>query len=165
MILMNKNSECYFCEIYSLYKKKDYILFENEGAFSFLSYKPSNFGHSMIVVKKHITSLPKLLSPDLNHLFGALEGTYDIIKEIFISNPGKIMNFYHSLVNNPPEPISKEYAIVQIEKGIPEDEPQGFNWGMNYGYHAGQRVSHLHLHLFPRLKGLGIATAMQKHLY
>jgi hypothetical protein len=118
----------------------------------------------MIVVKNHITSLYDLQSPDVNLFLGALEGTYEILKNIIISNPDKIMDFYQSLVNNPPEPISKDYANVQIQKGIPQEEPKGFNWGMNYGFHAGQRVSHLHLHIFPRLKGLGIATAMQKHL-
>jgi diadenosine tetraphosphate (Ap4A) HIT family hydrolase len=36
---------------------------------------------------------------------------------------------------------------------------------MNCGYAAGQRIAHLHMHVFPRREaGLGVVTAMRHHL-
>jgi len=32
-------------------------------------------------------------------------------------------------------------------------EPDGYNVGVNVGYHAGQTIMHLHVHLIPRYKG------------
>jgi diadenosine tetraphosphate (Ap4A) HIT family hydrolase len=32
-------------------------------------------------------------------------------------------------------------------------EPDGYNVGVNVGYHAGQTIMHLHVHLIPRYRG------------
>lgn len=32
-------------------------------------------------------------------------------------------------------------------------EPEGYNIGVNDGYHAGQTVMHLHVHVIPRYRG------------
>jgi diadenosine tetraphosphate (Ap4A) HIT family hydrolase len=32
-------------------------------------------------------------------------------------------------------------------------EPDGYNVGVNVGYHAGQTIMHLHIHLIPRYRG------------
>ena len=164
MELTPQQSNCLFCKSYSVYKKKGTIIYENQDAYAFLNYKPSNFGHSMIVVKPHITSLRDLQYPVLNQFFEAIENTYEQLVKIITNNPQSIMDYYNLLITEPPEPESIECARLQIKNGIPSSPPKGFNWGMNYGYQAGQRVSHLHIHLFPRYKGLGIATAMRKHL-
>ena len=82
MIIDNQDSNCVFCTSYALYKTQNKIIYENEGAYAFLSYKPSNFGHSMIVVKPHIISLRDLQSPTVNLFFNAIENTYCALKKI-----------------------------------------------------------------------------------
>jgi diadenosine tetraphosphate (Ap4A) HIT family hydrolase len=32
-------------------------------------------------------------------------------------------------------------------------QPIGFNYGINEGSHAGQRIDHLHFHILPRFEG------------
>jgi diadenosine tetraphosphate (Ap4A) HIT family hydrolase len=55
-------------------------------------------------------------------------------------------------------PVMLSHAHVSVM-------PTSYNLGMNCGYHAGQRIAHLHMHVFPRrTAGLGVVTAMRRHL-
>ena len=51
--------ECLFCNSFKKNKDQDLIIFENVNAYSILNYKPSVYGHSLIIPKQHITNLKK----------------------------------------------------------------------------------------------------------
>jgi diadenosine tetraphosphate (Ap4A) HIT family hydrolase len=157
--------ECLFCDSYIKNKRQDLIIFENTNAYSILNYKPSVPGHSLVIPKKHVTNLKNLTGNILEDLIQAIPETFGKLLEIFDFRPELISDYYKSLIYEPPEPESKEFAQFMLEHPFLYNRPISYNWGMNYGYNAGQREKHLHIHLFPRSEsGLGIATAMRKLL-
>jgi diadenosine tetraphosphate (Ap4A) HIT family hydrolase len=159
------NHECLFCSSFQENRVKNLILFENTHAYSVFNYKPSVPGHSLIIPKRHIINLKKLKGEILDNFFQAIPLTFDRILELYEQQPEKISVYYKSLVASPPEPKSKEFALKMLQHPHLSLKPNSYNWGMNVGYKAGQREKHIHIHLFPRREnGLGIATAMRKHL-
>ena len=157
--------ECLFCDSYIKNKRQGLIIFENMNAYSILNYKPSVPGHSLVIPKLHVTNLKNLTGNTLEDLIQAIPETFDKLLAIFDSKPELIPEYYKSLINEPPEPESKEFAQLMLEHPFLYNRPISYNWGMNYGHEAGQREGQLHIHLFPRGKrGLGIATAMRKFL-
>jgi len=52
------------------------------------------------------------------------------------------------------EEIKAIYSLLHEVKELLDGqyEPQGYNVGVNVGYHAGQTIMHLHVHLIPRYK-------------
>lgn len=161
--MFESQQECIFCSSYSGDKKE--IIWENKGAFSVLNYKPSIPGHTLIVTKQHITDLNKITGSVLEEFIHAVPQTFEAIQRIYEKKPEIISEFYQELINNPPEAKSSFLAKQMLNHPHLLVKPVAYNWGMNYGYEAGQRAIHLHIHLFPRREiGLGIATAMRKHL-
>jgi diadenosine tetraphosphate (Ap4A) HIT family hydrolase len=161
MIEIQEN--CIFCNSYNEDKKK--IIWENQEAFSVLNNKPSIPGHALIVTKQHITDLNEISGSMLEGFIHAIPQTFKSIQEIYETNPEKIVDFYKDLIINPPEDKSGFFAVQMLNHPHLLVKPIAYNWGMNYGYEAGQRAIHLHIHLFPRREmGLGLATAMRKHL-
>ncbi|MHA2308043.1 MAG: HIT family protein, partial [Candidatus Heimdallarchaeaceae archaeon] len=156
---------CIFCKSYKEYKKRKLIIYENKEAFSVLNYKPSIPGHALIATRLHITDLNKIHGSTLEDLIHAVPQTFAVIQEIYEKESELIVDFYKELIRKPPEIISSSYAKQMLDHPHLSIKPIAYNWGMNYGYEAGQRAIHLHIHLFPRReRGLGIATAMRKHL-
>ena len=53
------------------------------------------------------------------------------------------------------EEIKAIYSLLHEVKEMMDIqyEPQGYNIGINDGYHAGQTVMHLHVHVIPRYRG------------
>lgn len=53
------------------------------------------------------------------------------------------------------EEIKAIYSLLHEVKEMLDIqyEPQGYNTGINDGYHAGQTVMHLHVHVIPRYRG------------
>lgn len=53
------------------------------------------------------------------------------------------------------EEIKAIYSLLHEVKEMLDIqyEPQGYNIGVNDGYHAGQTVMHLHVHVIPRYRG------------
>jgi diadenosine tetraphosphate (Ap4A) HIT family hydrolase len=54
--------------------------------------------------------------------------------------------------------IKEQYAYLLVLNKVKEIvtkrfQPDGFNIGINIGEHAGQTISHVHIHLIPRYKG------------
>ena len=157
--------ECLFCTSFKRNKEQGLIIFENTNAYSILNYKPSVPGHSLIIPKQHITNLRKLTGNTLEDIIQAIPETFDKLLTIYDLKPDFISNYYKSLVIAPPEPESKLFAQSMLKHPLLYNRPISYNWGMNYGYEAGQRERHLHIHLFPRNEnGLGIATAMRNLL-
>lgn len=52
------------------------------------------------------------------------------------------------------EEVKAIYSLLHEVKEMldVQYEPQGYNVGVNVGYHAGQTIMHLHIHLIPRYK-------------
>ena len=163
--MFRTREECIFCNSYSEYKEKQLIIFENREVFSVLNYKPSIPGHALIVTKQHITDLRKINCEILEDFIHAIPQTFEAIQKIYEEETKTLVDFYKELIDNPPEPNSRIFAEQMLNHPHLLVKPIAYNWGMNYGYEAGQRAIHLHIHLFPRREmGLGIATAMRKHL-
>lgn len=53
------------------------------------------------------------------------------------------------------EEIKAIYSLLHEVKEMLDIqyEPQGYNIGVNDGYHAGQTVMHIHVHVIPRYRG------------
>ena len=163
--MFESQEECIFCNSYKEYRKRKLIIFENKEAFSVWNYKPSIPGHVLIITKQHITDLKEIEGSVLEDFIHAIPQTFEAIQEIYEKKPDIIERFYKDLVINPPESKSRTFAEQMLNHPHLLIKPIAYNWGMNYGYEAGQRAIHLHIHLFPRREmGLGIATAMRKHL-
>ena len=162
-IMFETQEECIFCKSYE--EDKKLIIWENTEVFSVLNYKPSVPGHALIATKQHITDLKSINGSILEEFIHAIPQTFEAIQLIYERNSLSIKEFYEELVKNPPEIESKLFAEQMLNHPHLLVKPIAYNWGMNYGYEAGQRAIHLHIHLFPRREmGLGIATAMRKHL-
>ncbi|MHA2094381.1 MAG: HIT family protein [Candidatus Hodarchaeales archaeon] len=158
-------TDCLFCNSYQENKNKKIILFENNDAYTVLNYKPSVPGHSLIIPKQHVVDLKKINGLVLENFIHAIPLTYEAIRKIYDEIPTRIIEYYQSLVVQPPEPESKIFAEKMLNHPSLTIRPISYNWGMNVGYEAGQREVHIHIHLFPRTgSGFGIATAMRKHV-
>ncbi|MBB6697551.1 HIT family protein [Clostridium algidicarnis] len=61
------------------------------------------------------------------------------------------MNFFEASE----EEVKAIYSLLHEVKEIfdIQYEPAGYNIGINVGYHAGQTINHLHVHLIPRYEG------------
>ncbi|MBE6069360.1 MAG: HIT family protein [Clostridium lundense] len=53
------------------------------------------------------------------------------------------------------EEVKAIYSLLHEVKEMLDIQyqPQGYNIGVNDGYHAGQTVMHLHVHVIPRYRG------------
>jgi diadenosine tetraphosphate (Ap4A) HIT family hydrolase len=161
--MFESHKECIFCNSYKIDYEK--VIWENKEAFSVLNYKPSVPGHALIVTKQHITDLKTITGSVLEDFIHAIPQTFEAIQQIYENQPEAIKEFYKNLIINPPEVKSSLFAEQMLNHPHLLVKPIAYNWGMNYGYEAGQRAIHLHIHLFPRREtGLGIATAMREHL-
>ncbi len=59
--------DCIFCDIVNL-KEEAEILFENEMVMAFLDIRPVNYGHTLVVPKKHFNNFLELTSEYLQEL-------------------------------------------------------------------------------------------------
>jgi len=161
--MFESQEECIFCNSYK--KDNTKVIWENKEVFSVLNYKPSIPGHALIITKQHLTDLKEVTGSILEDFIHAIPQTFEAIQLIYEQDPESIEEFYEELIRNPPEFSSRQFAEKMLKHPHLLVKPIAYNWGMNYGYEAGQRAIHLHIHLFPRREtGLGIATAMRKHL-
>jgi diadenosine tetraphosphate (Ap4A) HIT family hydrolase len=62
---------------------------------------------------------------------------------------------FASLFEASEEEIKAIYSLMHEVKEMLDIqyEPAGYNAGVNVGYHAGQTIMHLHVHLIPRYEG------------
>ncbi|MBM7872019.1 diadenosine tetraphosphate (Ap4A) HIT family hydrolase [Clostridium pascui] len=62
---------------------------------------------------------------------------------------------FQSFFESSEEEIKAIYSLLHEVKEMLDIqyEPQGYNIGVNDGYHAGQTVMHLHVHIIPRYRG------------
>lgn len=71
---------CIFCEI-AEHKEHADILFEDELIISFLDIRPMNFGHSLVIPKKHYESFPEIPSAELNALISGVQIVFKAVNE------------------------------------------------------------------------------------
>jgi len=157
-------SDDIFCKLYDVWKKQDKIIFENDHAYSIFSVTPATPGHSIVISKDHFERLEELRGAVLEGFTDALSSTALAIRDIYDSDPEKIVQFYNSLKENPPTPVSADLAEKMLQHRNLRVKPDtAYNIGINVGGYAGQLVNHLHAQIFPRReRGPGIVTAMEK---
>ena len=71
---------CIFCEIVRGHAEAD-ILFEDEKVISFLDINPLNFGHTLVIPKKHYENFYDVSSEDLNSVINVAQIVSNGIKE------------------------------------------------------------------------------------
>ncbi len=64
--------DCIFCDIING-KSEAEILYEDENIISFLDIRPVNYGHTLVVPKKHCDNFLSLTSVELNYLINGLQ--------------------------------------------------------------------------------------------
>lgn len=64
--------DCIFCDIING-KSEAEILYEDENIISFLDIRPVNYGHTLVVPKKHYDNFLSLTSSELNYLINGLQ--------------------------------------------------------------------------------------------
>ena len=72
--------DCIFCDIIKG-KAEAEILYENEKIISFLDIHPINFGHTLVVPKKHYENFLSLPQEELQDLFEALQLISGAVRE------------------------------------------------------------------------------------
>jgi len=74
---------CIFCNIVKG-KEKAEILFENNSTISFLDIRPLNFGHSLVIPKKHYENFYDVTEEDLHSVIKATQFVTSAIKNRLI---------------------------------------------------------------------------------
>ena len=64
--------DCIFCDIING-KSEAEIIYEDENIISFLDIRPVNYGHTLVVPKKHYDNFLSLTSTELNYLINGLQ--------------------------------------------------------------------------------------------
>jgi histidine triad (HIT) family protein len=71
---------CIFCDIVEGKSKAD-ILYENELIISFLDIRPMNYGHSLVIPKKHYESFLEIPSGELGVLINGVQIVFKAMNE------------------------------------------------------------------------------------
>lgn len=155
-----------FCALYDNWKKEGLILYENENACGMLTFNSVVPGQAIIFPRRHIISLEDLTWFEAKDLMAiAVPETFKAIQKMYEADVDFLSKFYENVKNNPPFPLSKDYAEKMLADPVLKISPVAYNVGINCGKEAGQSVNHLHLHLFPRREaGVGIVAAMERLL-
>ena len=157
-------SDDIFCKLYDMWKRTGKIIFENDRAYSILSVTPATPGHAIVIAREHVEHLEELRGAELEGFVDAIPATLKSIRDIYDSDPEKIVQFYKWLKENPPVPSSVDLAVKMLKHRNLRVKPDiAYNVGYNVGEYAGELVNHLHAQLFPRReRGPGMVTAMER---
>lgn len=71
---------CIFCDIINGIEKAE-ILFEDNSTIAFLDIRPLNFGHSLVIPKKHYENFFDVDETDLHHVINATQFMTNAIKK------------------------------------------------------------------------------------
>ena len=72
--------DCIFCDIIEG-KSEAEILYQDENIISFLDIRPVNYGHTLVVPKKHCDNFLSFTSDELNYLIKGLQHISRAVKE------------------------------------------------------------------------------------
>ena len=70
---------CPFCNIVA-HKAHAEILYESEHVLSFLDINPVNFGHTLVITKKHYDDFLSVPKDELDHMLRAVQAISEVIK-------------------------------------------------------------------------------------
>ena len=70
---------CIFCNIVD-HKAHAEILYESDNVLSFLDINPVNFGHTLVITKKHYEDFLSVPKHELDHIIRAVQAISDVIK-------------------------------------------------------------------------------------
>ncbi|MBT3194419.1 MAG: HIT domain-containing protein, partial [Verrucomicrobia bacterium] len=136
---------------------------------------PAVPAHALVIPKSHVEELAELNATEAQGFLYAISETFRNIQRLYVLNPQHLLTFYNEILTKPPaffgdyprtfsEKINETLPSMLSHEEV-SVSPTSYNIGMNCGYQAGQRIAHLHMHLFPRREaGPGVVTAMRHHL-
>jgi diadenosine tetraphosphate (Ap4A) HIT family hydrolase len=147
--------KCLFCDSYRRWKKEGLIIYENPEVFSIFDVLPAVPAQALVVPKTHVEDISLVRSSQLEYYCDAEQGTFEAIQKICGEEALRV---------NPPAEQSAEFAEMMLRHPALRKKPVAYNVGVNCGYSAGQRIAHLHKHVFPVTEnGLGIVSAMREY--
>ena len=142
---MNSES-CFFCNVRDNLSN-NLILFENDLFIAKYSGVPVNPGHIELFPRRHIETLLDLNHLEKRELVRSIGQTQDMLSRVDFEA------FYKLMLLRAGQQIVKNYAQKMLQLSFINNNPTGFNVGINQGVSAGQTVKHLHIHLIPRFDG------------
>jgi histidine triad (HIT) family protein len=83
---MTNMSECVFCKIIQKQAPSS-IIYEDEHVLAFLSNRPVNIGHTLVVPKKHYTNIYEMPEDEVNYVFKIVKRLTHAVKDA-TDNPG-----------------------------------------------------------------------------
>ncbi|HSP88867.1 MAG TPA: HIT family protein [Ignavibacteriaceae bacterium] len=84
--------DCIFCDIIEGRADAE-VLFQNENIISFLDIRPINFGHTLVITKKHYDNFQSVPADELTHLMKGLQFiTSAVVKSVKADGFNLIVN-------------------------------------------------------------------------
>jgi histidine triad (HIT) family protein len=84
--------DCIFCDIIEG-KSEAEILFQNENIISFLDIRPVNYGHTLVITKKHYDNFQSVPLEELDHLMKGIQFiTSAVVKSVNADGFNLIVN-------------------------------------------------------------------------
>ncbi len=111
--------ECPFCQI-AQKKVPAFVVGENANAIAFLDINPANFGHVVVIPKKHYEHIRDVPEEELK----------DLIKLV--------------------QEVARKVEKLKIKIGEEDFEPLGVTILMRLGKEADQLIKHIAFHVIPR---------------
>jgi histidine triad (HIT) family protein len=71
--------KCIFCDIVS-HKSHAEVLYDNENVLSFLDINPVNFGHTLVITKKHYEDFLSVPKEELDSVIRAVQSISNVIQ-------------------------------------------------------------------------------------
>ncbi len=133
-------SDCFFCRIY---QEKTNIFYENKYWFARFNEFPVSPGHSLLIARRHASSLLDLTEGEWIYLKPTLTKTISIIEKTDYEG------LYKKMLENPVKD-SKRFCKQMLENPNLKNKPLGYSIEVNEGGIKARTISHLHIHIIPR---------------
>lgn len=133
---------CTFCEL-----DEQSAPYKDDPFFIKFDANPVTAGHLIIISKRHIESLSSLSQDEWEQLQRTVENAKDLVETT------DLLSVYREFIENPLDQTAKKFSQDILDKQNLQEEPDGYNIGVNEGRAAGQTVDHLHIHVIPRYDG------------
>jgi histidine triad (HIT) family protein len=128
---MNAMSECIFCQIIRKEASAS-IVYEDEQVVAFLSNRPVNEGHTLVVPKKHYENIYDILEEDVGYLFKVAKRVAHAVRDAMSAEGIRI-------VQNNGWAAGQVVFHLHVHV-IPMKPPEGFTHGKAYRNPSQARV-------------------------
>ena len=71
--------KCIFCDIVN-HNSHAEVLYDNDNVLSFLDINPVNFGHTLVITKKHYEDFLSVPKEELDHIIRAVQSISEVIQ-------------------------------------------------------------------------------------